>query len=910
MSHEQSAPYRGRKAARRRRRRARIGVLAFAAVLSLLAFTAMQSTAPVLAQVGAVTTPDSASEENAAGGETDPATADAESADGAVGTSAEAVEPAVEGQIDGTITRAEAIDAGITPMSVPVPGPNQIVISVKVGGDRLPGGGMSDVDATGVAGVTLRLSNAASAPNTWSAFGWATCVSDAQGDCNFVVPVQAGATSAAGMNVNQQPYVHQISENTSGWHLAPVPLYVTGVTTTSYVFRLATTVTAGSTYRSTTFSPFMKASADPVGSQVTSSNGRWMVVRDNPPMVESCGLDVAVVMDLSSSIGAQLPAAKGALDTLINSLGGTPSNVALFNFNTNSPALTAGGTLSNYPTLMPVRTAAEAAVVKAIYAGWQIFGSTNWDQALAEVAAASPRYDVVVFITDGNPTIHSDGEWTDTGTWGNYVTTRSLEASTFSANAVKAEGARVVPFFVGTAPTVNLQNNLRLISGPTLGSDFFISADYTAAAQQLAEFANDNCQSSVVLKKRVVNPGFDTAGATKAQLDANSTLAPNWTFDASATSPTSIPGGTTVFTTGADGSVVVPLAFAEPATSGAVTIAERQQAGHLLIQAGGQNAYCEDANTGTRVNVTNVGTTASSNPGFTATATAGVALECVVYNQTIPPASVSVSKRVQDVSGQNERAGQGWTVGMTATATAGTATASPAAATQVTPANGTAPWTVGFGTGASRASVSVSETQQPGWTFVSGTCRVTSLTGAVRDQVIASAAGTTLTGIAPGDSVACTFVNRPQPGTVTWGKVDGDGTRLKGSSWTITGPGASGAVRTVDDCIVATCTGADTDARPGYLSVTGLDWGSYSLVETKAPAGYVLDATPRAFQVGVTAPASLTVSLGAIANRQQAVPTIPLTGGIGRDHLLIAGASVLLLTVGFALWQRRRRRFT
>ena len=100
----------------------------------------------------------------------------------------------------------------------------------------------------------------------------------------------------------------------------------------------------------------------------------------------------------------------------------------------------------------------------------------------------------------------------------------------------------------------------------------------------------------------------------------------------------------------------------------------------------------------------------------------------------------------------------------------------------------------------------------------------------------------------------------------------------------------------------------DTDARAGYLTVGGLAWGAYTLTETRAPAGYVLDTTPRTATVGATA---LTVSLGAIKNVQQTVPAIPLTGGIGADAYLIAGVLFAALALGLAslqFWRRRHRR--
>lgn len=807
--------------------------------------------------------------------------------------------------------------------AVPVPGPNEVVITVKVGGDRavVAGENMSDIDATGVAGVQLRLGPTSTNSTAWASYPWATCTSDADGQCSFVVPVTVAPTSASAMNVAALPWVHQLSAaGAPGWRLLGGPFSAGG--NRNYVYQLSTVVTPGSTYDSTDgetigFVPFMKRFADATatlsqGFDGYTSNGRWMVGRENPTLSQQCGIDVAVVMDVSSSIGAALPQAKAALDALVNSLTGTPSNVALFNFNTTSPGLqSGGGQLSNHPALMPVRTAAQAASVKSIYSGWGIAGSTNWDRALQEVSAAAPTYDVAVVLTDGQPTIHST-TYGGAPFWGNYINLRSLEAAVFSANAVKSEGTRVVPFYVGTGVTAATENNLRAISGPVRDTDFFVASNYTAAAAQLAQFAQAACQSSVQIEKRIVDAGVDPTGMTKAQLDAVSTPAPGWIFDASATSPAFIPGGTTEFTTGPAGTATVPLQFTSPNTSGAFALSERQQTGYRLVEVQGSNGVCTEAGTGTQVPTTDTTPPDSANPGFRATASAGVGLDCVVYNQPVPPdpATVTLTKLMQDLDGQNPQPRADWTLGAVVTATTGTAAASPAAQTQQTQADGTtSPWTIDFGTADSRALVTVSEASQPGYTFVSGSCTITTAAGDATTQAITDPSATAIAGIAPGDSVECTFVNRPLPGTVEWQKVDAAATsdRLAGSEWSLTGPGGTGPAVTVIDCEAAPCSasGIDTDPRPGYLSVTGLEWGTYTLVETAAPDGYLLDSEPRPLTIAASA---LTVDLGPIENAPIPPLTLPLTGGTGPAPYLLGGGALLLLALVIGAMDRVRGR--
>ena len=85
-----------------------------------------------------------------------------------------------------------------------------------------------------------------------------------------------------------------------------------------------------------------------------------------------------------------------------------------------------------------------------------------------------------------------------------------------------------------------------------------------------------------------------------------------------------------------------------------------------------------------------------------------------------------------------------------------------------------------------------------------------------------------------------------------------------------------------------------------------MDHGSYQLIETKAPTGYVLDATPRTITISTQ---GQVVALGNISNRKSAVPAIPFTGGSAADTFIIAGGTVLGITaLGMMIQAYRRRR--
>jgi hypothetical protein len=158
-----------------------------------------------------------------------------------------------------------------------------------------------------------------------------------------------------------------------------------------------------------------------------------------------------------------------------------------------------------------------------------------------------------------------------------------------------------------------------------------------------------------------------------------------------------------------------------------------------------------------------------------------------------------------------------------------------------------------------------------------------------------------------GDKVACTFTNADQPGSVSWGKDDGHDHVLAGSEWLLTGPG--GAQVAVQDCEAeqaSGCDGSDTDPAPGKFQVADLSWGDYTLVETRAPAGFKLDPTEHAFTIDA---GRLGHDFGAAFKNDRAdSPELPLTGGRGTDAFLMVGGLILLGGGAAGTWHVLRRR--
>ena len=517
------------------------------------------------------------------------------------------------------------------PLAVPPAIGNNAVITVKVGGDRI---GTSGV--TALAGVVLQLFDGGSLGPTTPAVGtWTSCTSDADGDCSFVVP----NTQFGGANENRQFWVVQQSAPT-GWFTNPTLGVGSPPTSTNYRFRTGSQLRAGNTYRSSV--QFM---LDTGNNSDLASGGIWQNSRVNPTAPVQCGLDVALILDLSSSVGADLPNLKAAANTFTNSLVGTPSRMSVFTFATNAPA--GLGNNSNLDTLQPVSTAAGATIVTNKINGLTLpggqAGGTNWDRGLAQVAASPNSFDIAVFITDGNPTFYGSPAQGP----GNRTRFREVENGIFSANAIKAQGTRMIAFGVGAGVSSAASGlNLRSTSGPTLNSDYFQTTDYAAAGDQLRALALGACQGSITVIKQVVPPGGTIAQAVPAG---------GWTFSAATTTAgvgIAPPSGATA---GGTGALNFNLTFPGGTTTAPINVTETQQTGYTVVLNGGRNATCTRLDTG----ATAPGYVNGPSPEqFTVTGSSAYPVSCIVYNRAPNPQATllvdkqwvgRVQRRVHDV---------------------------------------------------------------------------------------------------------------------------------------------------------------------------------------------------------------------------------------------------------------------
>jgi LPXTG-motif cell wall-anchored protein len=269
-----------------------------------------------------------------------------------------------------------------------------------------------------------------------------------------------------------------------------------------------------------------------------------------------------------------------------------------------------------------------------------------------------------------------------------------------------------------------------------------------------------------------------------------------------------------------------------------------------------------------------------------------------IANTVIPRAVLTIKKIILSATGQ-QSPGVGWFMDTSLSTRSPDGTAVTGDTTRVTTASGSVAtaWPITFNDVSESAIVTVAETQQQGYEFSSGSCVVTTSGGQTSTITLSGTSGD-VTGITPGSSTSCEFVNREKSGKATWNKTADDGSTLAGSVWTLEYPDG----HTVDV----------TGDGQGLFSVGNLPWGQYKLSEKESPAGYQRDTTVHDFIIDATHLDVNVVDSGStsIANNKQNVPELPMTGGASTDAFIIVGVGLLALACalggGYVVTAHRR----
>jgi uncharacterized repeat protein (TIGR01451 family) len=235
----------------------------------------------------------------------------------------------------------------------------------------------------------------------------------------------------------------------------------------------------------------------------------------NPEFVQSCGLDIALVIDSSGSVNnTELNTMRNAFSTFIDAfLPDTPTRMAVVDFD-NQARHIAG--FSNDRD--QVQAAISSSAIRS--GGW-----TNWEDALikaGEVFAndTSAKPDLIIFASDGNPTYPTHDLDTDLG--------RAIT----QANQLKEQGIRILTIGIGNGLNID---NLAQISGSNINSGDenvdVITSDFDQLSEDLSALVTELCGGKIIVQKEL---DMNKNGSTEDWMDitgeeADDRLA-NWSF--------------------------------------------------------------------------------------------------------------------------------------------------------------------------------------------------------------------------------------------------------------------------------------------------------------------------------------------------------------------------------------------
>jgi hypothetical protein len=229
----------------------------------------------------------------------------------------------------------------------------------------------------------------------------------------------------------------------------------------------------------------------------------------DPVLAQSCGLDLVMVLDNSSSITDgrngtpdELGQMKNAFKEFIASLTGTPTEFSVISF-------------ENYSYVRQAFTANPVLVKSAIdNIVWVYNKATNWQDGLLKAKKVLPnreaKQNLIIFASDGNPTVNNDSQGT-----GWQMDDLDLENAILEANDIKqSHNTRIVTLGIGDA--VN-EANLRKISG-SLAEDHYNVDNFEELKTVLRDLATGMCGGTITVSKKI-------------GVEGNWVPASGWTFD-------------------------------------------------------------------------------------------------------------------------------------------------------------------------------------------------------------------------------------------------------------------------------------------------------------------------------------------------------------------------------------------
>lgn len=484
--------------------------------------------------------------------------------------------------LDAAADVAQVIAPLAAPASIPSTG---AAVTVNLRALRSAAGTQTTTSAT--AGITLELRNEVTVDNgaTYGSTIVATCTTDGDGDCTFVlnnVPTSGGSrywvvpTAAAGPDAFLSQYL-VTGNNTDSTNDA------NRFAATPYAFRTPVINRSQTPYQVPTSGLGDQPTNSRVGnpglplSRTVATSNRWnhygtdvVATVDNPRFAPTCtpGLKVALIVDTSTSMtynnNEGLNGARTASKAFAAAFANKGVSLGIFQFGNDAATVMA-------PTVV---TSGNLSSINTTINGISVSGTqyTNWDRGIEQVAGAD--YDIAVMLTDGNPTRYRNGSGN-----GSWTDLRGIEEAILSANLVKAQGTQMITFGVGDYLNPATPYNLASVTGPIqwtanggipIGqADFAIPTSWDVVATQLGNLASSlTCEATVQVRKQ------ERAG--------NGTLtdAANWTFTPTKTGAgTMTPAGAQTTATG--GYLPQPwrIAFTNTTQTANVSITETAKPG-------------------------------------------------------------------------------------------------------------------------------------------------------------------------------------------------------------------------------------------------------------------------------------------------------------------------------------------
>ncbi len=166
------------------------------------------------------------------------------------------------------------------------------------------------------------------------------------------------------------------------------------------------------------------------------------------------------MLDESGSIGSTSGAQQAVINgskAFVNGLVDSGAQLAVIEFNSSARTVPLGSPATVYNNV--TSQFASGPFANYISSDYDPSGYTNWEDALAEVGALNPKPELVVFLTDGDPTARGNGSGADSGfPNGSYLT---MNPAFTQSNNLKASGLHMFAIGVGAALTNERQQGAR-----------------------------------------------------------------------------------------------------------------------------------------------------------------------------------------------------------------------------------------------------------------------------------------------------------------------------------------------------------------------------------------------------------------------------------------------------------------